>query len=184
MVTGTIDMVLAEDKGKASVCLLKSQGIKPGTLLMETFYVVDSPAPAYLQLQRFLPNHVIRCLMDTQGKDIAKAIDHDKLSLLCQKLEKAVARKILDSQESILHKMLKLNRQKTEARFQEIREQAISQLKTELKQERDRLIALGEKNPNIREEEIRFIEIQAEALRDLIEQSRCQLEGIRIIVAG
>ncbi|MCB1616977.1 MAG: RNA polymerase-associated protein RapA [Pseudomonadales bacterium] len=184
MVTGTIDMVLSEDKGKASVCVLKSKGIKPGTLLMETFFVVDCPAPAYLQLQRFLPNHVLRSLMDTSGKDIASAIDHHKLSSICHKLEKAVARKILDSQQSIVHKMLQLNRQVINKKFELIKEQATAKLKSELKQERDRLLALREKNPNIREEEIRFIEIQAEALRDLISQSKCQLEGVRIIVAS
>ena len=121
MVTGVLDRLLTETRGKASVALLKNPKIPAGTLLVETIYTVSCSAPRHLQLDRFLPTVTIRHLLDPKGRDLSQAIDFPGLCRQCHKLEKPLARKVVGSQKALLEKLLRAN----ESRAREAAEEHI-----------------------------------------------------------
>ena len=184
MVQGAIELVLGEDRGKASVALLRNPKVKPGTLLIEAFYTVECSAPRALQASRFLPGTVLRSLLDAQGRDLSQAISFPGLSQQCHKMEKPLARKIVDSQQALLEKLLANDQLRVNAQAEEIIQAALAAMRTHQDGERNRLVQLQQKNPAIRQEEIDFLDRQTDALRQHLAEARCQLAAVRVIVAA
>ena len=50
-----MDMVLHSQLGNAAVSSIEVKGLPAGTLLLETCFSLSCPAPAQLQLSRYLP---------------------------------------------------------------------------------------------------------------------------------
>jgi len=184
MVTGSLEMILGENRGKAAVSLLKNPRIKPGTLLIEAIYTVESMAPRYLQADRFLPCTVIRHLFDANGKNISKAISHEGLSQQCHKMDKALSRKIVSSQKTLLEKLLKANDVAARKEADDVVAAALIAMREEQNHELARLKALQAKNPAVRDEEITALEQQTAQLEKLIGDAQCQLNAVRVIVAA
>jgi len=183
MVNGAIELVLSEDKGNASVCILKNKAIKAGTLLMEVLYHVETIAPKYLQAQRFLPFTAIRVLTDVNGNDLADKVNHENLSKQCHKIPRSASRQVLKSEEKILRKMLANADKKAEARSATILDNVVDKMKASQQEELNRLLSLQKKNPNIRNDEIEFIKNQTQRLERYLKDTQLQLDSVRVIVA-
>ncbi|MGX5202952.1 RNA polymerase-associated protein RapA [Aliikangiella sp. IMCC44632] len=183
MVNGAIDLVLGEDKGNASVCILKNKAIKAGTLLMEVLYHVESIAPAYLQAQRFLPFTAIRVLSDVKGNDLASKVSHKNLSKQCHKIPKTTSREVIKSEEKTLRNMLQSADKKAAQQAEQLLANVVSEMQNKQQQELNRLHSLSKKNPNIRQAEFEFIENQTKLLTKYLSESQLQLDSIRVIVA-
>ena len=184
MVTGSLEMMLTEHRGKAAVSLLKNPKIKAGTLLIEAIYTVDAIAPKQLQADRFLPTTVIRHLLDGNGKNISQAISHDGLSQQCHKMDKPLSRKIVGSQKPLLEKLLKADEANASQEAESIIAAAQEKMRAEQAHELARLKALQATNPAVRHEEVEALEAQTHALEKCLSEARCQLEAVRIIVSG
>ncbi|MGH8441001.1 MAG: RNA polymerase-associated protein RapA, partial [Pseudomonas sp.] len=74
MVQGGMDLVLSGSMGNTAVALIKNKALKPGTVLLELLYVSEVVAPRALQLGRYLPPAALRCLLDTNGNDLASRV--------------------------------------------------------------------------------------------------------------
>jgi ATP-dependent helicase HepA len=183
MITGAVDLILGENKGNASVCILKNKAIKAGTLLVESLYKLECIAPKYLQAQRFLPYQCFRLLTDVNGSNIAANVSHANLSAQCSKLDKRNARLVLKSEEKSLKGII----EKTEALAKKQADKTLANVVSEMQDkqsvELNRLTSLKEKNPNIRDEEIDFVKKQTQLLTRYLEDTQLQLEAIRVIVA-
>lgn len=164
--------------------LLKNPRIKAGTLLVEAIYTIDCLAPQHLQADRFLPATVIRHLLDGQGRDISQAIGFDALCRQCHRMEKPLARKIVSSQKAVLEKLLRNNEPRAVDQARQAIDNAQARMREHQQQELARLKALREKNPAVREEEIRFLERQSNALDEHLANAGCRLEAVRVIVAS
>ena len=184
MVTGALDLILADDAGKACVSLLKNPKLPTGTLLVEAIYTLNCVAPKPLHAERFLPNPIIRTLINAQGKDLGATINHEALSKLCQKIDKKLARKIINSQKELLQKLLKADHELASDKAAEHIQQALQDMNAELEHEIHRLEQLQKKNPSIRDEEIAFLRQRQEQLSHYLSDSRVQLEAVRVIVVG
>ncbi|EKF75712.1 ATP-dependent helicase HepA [Alcanivorax hongdengensis A-11-3] len=184
MVTGGLEMVLGENRGKAAVSLLKNPKIKAGTLLIEAIYTIEAVAPKHLQVDRFLPTTVIRHLLDANGKDISRAISHDGLCQQCHKMDKALSRKIVASQKPLLETLLKNDEAQASQAAEAVIDDARQAMRAEQDHELARLKALQAKNPAVRDEEIAALQAQTDALEKVLAEARCQLNAVRVIVAG
>ncbi len=184
MVTGAIQRVLDRDQGKASVALLKNPSVPAGTLLVESLHVLEPLAPRELQAGRYLPPVLIRTLTDAHGKDLSHAISHAGLSRQCHKMDKPLARKVIDSQKDKLRELLDEDEARVQEQARQHIDEALEALRTDQQQEIDRLRALQQKNPAIRDEEIDHLRHQSEALEAHVREAPCRLEGVRVIVAG
>ena len=65
-----------------------------------------------------------------------------------------------------------------------IRAQSLAKMQTSLSEEQERLSALKQINPNIRQEEITFYDKQRTELTAHIEKAQLQLDAIRLIVVS
>ena len=183
MVTGAIDLVLGENRGKATVAFLKNKRIPAGTLLVEAFYQVSCQAPRQLQVERFLPTTILRSLLNTKGQDLCNAVSHEQLSQQCSKTPRSIARQVVESQQPLLEQLLKQHQAHQDEKTETLKAKALEAMERYQQAEINRLRALRETNPAIRPEEIEFLEAQTEALSEHLKQARCELAAIRIIVA-
>lgn len=183
MVGGAVELILSEDKGNASVCILKNKAIKAGTLLMEVLYHVEPIAPKYLQAQRFLPFTAIRVLTDVNGNDLADKVNHQNLSKQCHKIPKGTSRQVLKSEEKTLRKMLAKADEKAASKAQSVLDSIVTKMQDSQAEELNRLLSLRKKNPNIRETEIEFINNQTQLLENYLKDTQLQLDSVRVIVA-
>jgi ATP-dependent helicase HepA len=184
MVEGALDLVLGDDHGKACVTLLKNKRIPAGTLLLEALYQIDIQAPRSLQAERFLPALMMRLLLDARGKDLSATIAHEALSKQCHKLDKALARKIVASQRDMLEKLLRDGETMVQSQATALLDQASRTMQAEQAEELRRLQDLRRRNPAIRDEEIAFLQQRSDILATALQQARCQLSAVRIIVVG
>jgi ATP-dependent helicase HepA len=183
MITGAIDLVLGENKGNASVCILKNKAIKAGTLLVESLYKLECIAPKYLQAQRFLPYQCVRFLTDINGSNLAANVGHQNLSKQCSKLDKRNARLVLKSEEKELKKILAKTDVHAQRHAEEMLANIVEKMQHSQQLELYRLESLQKKNPSIRDEEIDFVKKQTKRLTKYLEETQLQLEAIRVIVA-
>lgn len=183
MITGAVDLVLGENKGNASVCILENKAIKTGTLLIETLYKLECIAPKYLQAQRFLPYQCFRLLTDINGSDLAAKVGHAGLSSQCSKLDKKNARLVLKSEEKTLRSILAKTDILADKQANEVLSNVVDKMQHAQQEELNRLTSLKKKNPNIREEEIQFVKKQTQLLTKYLQETHLQLEAIRVIVA-
>ena len=183
MVSGAIDLILNENKGNASVCILKNKGIKAGTILIESLFKLESIAPKYLQAQRFLPFTCIRLLMNDKGANLANNVSHDQLSSQCKKLDKVNARLVLKSEEKIVKAILDKAKQLAQNLGNDIKQKSLDSMKIQQTNEVDRLNNLKQINPNVRPEEITYLNRQTELLEKYLAETEVKLESVRVIVA-
>lgn len=183
MITGAIDLILGENKGNASVCILENKAVKAGTILIESLYKLECVAPKYLQAQRFLPYQCFRLLTDINGSNLAANVGHVNLSKQCSKLSKNNARLVLKSEEKSLKDILAKTEVLAHKQADEVLNNIVLKMQKSQQQELDRLTALKKKNPNIRDEEIAFVKKQTQLLTKYLEETHLQLEAIRVIVA-
>ncbi len=183
MVSGAIDLILNENKGNASVCILKNKGIKAGTILIESLFKLESVAPKYLQAQRFLPFTCIRLLMNDKGANLANNVSHDQLSSQCKKLDKVNARLVLKSEEKTVKAILNKAKNLAEKSGNEIILKTLETMKRQQSDEVLRLQALKKINPNVRPEEITYLNRQTELLEKYLGETEVKLESVRVIVA-
>lgn len=183
MISGSIDLILGENKGNASVCILKNKAIKAGTLLVETLYKLECIAPKYLQAQRFLPYQCFRFLTDVNGSDLAPKVNHAALSKQCEKLDKRNARLVLKSEEKVLKSILEKADKLAHHQADEVLNNVVEKMQQEQTEEFSRLTSLKKKNPSIRDEELAFIKQQTKLLKKYLGDTQLQLEAVRIIVA-
>lgn len=184
MVAGVMDMLLSDYKGNAATALIKNKAVKPGTILLEAVFILESQAPSQLQAQRFLPTTCIRLLLDPNGREIGASISHDKLNLLCDKLPKAVARKAVKQSEQVLESLIKTASKMASQQADETIQAALKSMQTEQQLELERLEELKVINPAIKQEELAFVKQQTHELQQCIENSRSRLDALRVIYAG
>lgn len=183
LVRGTLELIADTEFGNTAVATLKLPPLKPGTMLVEAVYCLYTPAPAQLQLSRYISQPVMRVLMDTNGKDFAQVLGADKLNQLLQKVPRPTAQELVRHSREQIGKVL----DNTEAAVAPLREGQVAEAKravlAEIGGEIERLQDLAKVNPNIRAEEIDFLnERQAKCL-EYLDHASLKLDSVRVIVA-
>jgi ATP-dependent helicase HepA len=99
-------------------------------------------------------------------------------------MDKPLSRKIVGSQKALLEKLLKADDISASQEAESIITAAQQKMREKQAHELARLKALQAKNPAVRHAEIDALEDQTQALEKCLGEARCQLEAVRIIVAG
>ena len=182
MMIEAMDMVLHSQLGNAAVSSIEVKGLPAGTLLLETCFGLNCPAPAYLQLSRYLPLSPIRLLIDTKNKDLSQVLSHSQLNRLCKNIKRPTAVAVIKSVRDEIDRMIDACELIANARLPDTVEAAIATMSRELSEEADRLEALQQHNPSIRDEEIAFFRGQIDDARLYMEKANYSLEAIRVVV--
>lgn len=184
IVTEGMDMVLTSELGNTSVALLKNKTLKPGTILLEAIYVVETNADRALQLDRYLPATPIRCLIDPAHNNLSEKVSFDTLNAQLQPLKRGIAKKLVNSQRTLFLTMVEKAESYAKDQVQPIVSRACQNLLTDVTEEIKRLAALKIVNPNVRSEEIEYLKNRAAQGHQALQKAVLRLDALRIMIAG
>ncbi|MFJ2984737.1 MULTISPECIES: RNA polymerase-associated protein RapA [unclassified Pseudomonas] len=184
MVQGGMDLVLSGSMGNTAVALIKNKALKPGTVLLELLFVSEVVAPRSLQLGRYLPPAALRCLLDTNGNDLASRVAFETLNDQLESVPRASANKFVQAQRDVLAQRISGGEAKIMPTHVERVAEAQRRLAAEADEELARLTALKAVNPSVRDSEIDALRKQREDGLAMLDKAALRLEAIRVLVAG
>lgn len=183
MISGGMEMILSSDTGTTSVAILKNNTLPAATTFLELIYVVEALNTDNAQLSRFLPTTPIRLLLDKNAKNLGENVSFDSFNRQLTPINRHISRKIANTSQPLIHQLIKQSQPTAQKLMADIISQAKSNMQQTLEQERDRLEALKAVNPNIREEEIQYLQDQQSNFEKILEQTQLKLDAIRFIVS-
>ncbi|VAX13729.1 RNA polymerase associated protein RapA [hydrothermal vent metagenome] len=184
MVTGIMDLILSSEQGNAALAICKHPKLKTGDILLETLFRIEGTAPRQLQIDRFLPPQLIRLLLDTRLNDCSDIIPITELEALAVDLDAYTLRQILDSQQDSLRKIIEHAETQATEQLPRILDSHTGHMQKRLGDEIRRLQELQRVNPNVRDEEIAFLENQCTELGKYMQQTGLRLDALRLIIAA
>ncbi len=183
MVIHAMERILNHESGNAVVVALKHKQVQPGTLLLETLFVLEASGQNVQQSNRYLPPAVIRILLDEQGNGDYPYLDHDSINQHLQPVTTGIAKQVIQLKEDAIRELLTVSEQQASAQAPQLIAEAEARIQQTFTPEIERLKALQKVNPNVRDEEIQFFEQQLQQLTGALKSSNLRLDAVRVIVA-
>lgn len=182
LVLGAQELISQGEFGNTAVCTVKLPALKPGTLLLEALFVLHCPAPAALQVPRFLPETVLHLLLDARGNDLSSVLGAGKLGPLLQKVPRPSAQDLVRHARPQLSEMVDQAEELVQPRQGKLISEARARMQAELNAELDRLRALAEVNPNVRQSEIDSLQERLETTDSHLSRAQLRLDAVRVIM--
>ncbi|SFD99739.1 RNA polymerase-associated protein RapA [Nitrosomonas sp. Nm166] len=183
MVVHAMDRILSSESGNAVVTTLKHKRVQPGTLLLESIFVLEASGQGVQESNYYLPPVAIRIFMDEHGSDQYEDLDHETINRHLAPVSAGIAKQVIQLKGDNIKTLLAINEQQASVQVPHIISQARDTVKQNFTLEIERLKALRKVNPNVREEEIQFFEQQSEKLMVALNTSSLRLDAVRVIVA-
>ncbi|MGB5177845.1 MAG: RNA polymerase-associated protein RapA [Gammaproteobacteria bacterium] len=183
LITAAMDMVPASETGNTAMTAVKYTGVSPGTLLLECLFTLDTVCSELLQTSRYLPPTTIRVVADQYGKDHSDALSHEQIIATRETIPPQTAIKIIRTYSQPLRELLAHCEALADRQAPAIITTARGLSTQTLTKEVDRLKALALVNPNVRADEIRFMEQQRTALTVALDSASLRLDALRVVVA-
>jgi len=182
MVQDAMDMVISSETGNCAVTATEHSAIEPGTLLLETIFLLECVAPKELRAGRFLPPTTLRLVLDEEFTERSNSLSHADLSKEGPPIDPNGAAEIARKRRSQITKMLHKAEQQATEQTPTIIRQALEQTLTIYTSEIRRLAALKRVNPNVRDDEIEMLQQELRSLHQHIQGARLRLEAVRVVV--
>lgn len=183
LVRNAIDMVLSSEFGNTALIACEYPGVAAGTLLAECHFLMDFSDDFHSHNERYFPNSSIRVVIDESGEDHASRFDPETRSWPVKRVDRDTAIKIVKARQSELGQMLENAGLFADTRVPQLIDAARENGRQLLGREIERLLALQQVNPGVRDEEIEFFRQQLARFEASLEQARLRLDAVRIIVA-
>ncbi len=183
MVIHAMERILNQETGNAVVVALKHKQVQPGTLLLETLFVLEAGGHNIQQSNRYLPPAVIRILLDEQGNGDYPYLDHNAVNQHLQPVATGIAKQVIQLKEDAIRELLIVSEQQASVQAPQLITQAEARIQQTFTPEIERLKALQQVNPSVRDEEIQFFEQQLQQLTDALKSGNLRLDALRVIVA-
>jgi ATP-dependent helicase HepA len=183
LVQQALDLVTSDVTGNSAVVVVKLKGIKTGTILVETLHQIECVAPLALNANQYLPPALVRSLITPERQDASAQIPFSNWDDNLEVPAETIA-KIVIQQEAGIKKLLAAANNIAQVKFAPIKTQALNSMSSHLGNEVNRLKALAQVNPNVRPEEVEFLEDRLRLLTSAIESSQIRLEAVRLVIAA
>ncbi len=183
MVTHAMERILSQENGNAVVAMMKHKQVQPGVLLLETLFVLEASGHNVQQSNRYLPPAVIRTLLDEQGNGDYLHFDHESINQHLQPVATGIAKQVIQLKEDAIRELLTISERQASAQAPQLIAAAETRIRRTFTPEIERLKALQQVNPNVRDEEIHFFEQQLQQLTGALKSSNLRLDAVRVIVA-
>lgn len=202
-VTGAMDLVLNSHQGKASVSVFhpelavsrskagvsvstEAQWPAPGSaLIVECQYRLKVSAPAHLQLAKYLPatGFTFNMTLDHNNNvtTLEESLNNQRQHL--QFPDKALALDALQTHQKLLLKLMNNADKLAAAACKQAADAAGKHMLASQTAEIKRLLALKQRNPNIRQEELDYLKEQTLALHQCLSQATPELLAIHVILS-
>jgi ATP-dependent helicase HepA len=184
MTLGLLDIFKTQEYGNANVALIKNKAIKPGTVLLEMFFHLETIAPKFLNVESSFPSQIIRVLLDEKGNDLSANVSHDILTKQLQSLDKSVARRVVKGSQELLETLLSKSSHIAQAKLPELVNIALHKWQEQKGAEIQRLQYLASINEAINPKEIKLLEKEQTMGAEAISAMRAVAHAVRLIVAA
>ena len=158
MVQESMAAIYYGELGNAAVASIKIKGLKSGTVLLESIHSVFASAPRHLQLEQYLPISPQRLLTNISGKDLSGVVSHSAINQLLRKIPREVARQAIQQLRKPIQTLVEKAESSAGQKLEQYKEDAKARVAELLNPEIERMKSLAERNPNIRESEIQYLE--------------------------
>ncbi|MBS0299839.1 MAG: RNA polymerase-associated protein RapA [Proteobacteria bacterium] len=183
MVTHAMERILSQETGNAVVVMMKHKRVQPGTLLLETLFVLEASGHNVQQSNRYLPPAMTRILLDEQGNGDYPHLSHESINQHLQPVATGIAKQVIQLKEDAIRELLTVSEQQASVQAPQLIAAAEARIRQTFAPEIERLKALQQVNPNVRDEEIQFFEQQLQQLTGALKSSNLRLDAVRVIVA-
>lgn len=185
MVLNGLDMLLSNEMGNTSVCSVKASSMpeqfQPGQLFIQTVHILNLDIPP--EYQQHINSQQLQALpVLTTCNEKAEDISDIFNATSFKRVDKSIAKQIVQLKENeIKNAVSVISDSITEHATSYLQSHYISNLLM-LENEVNRLAALKNVNPQVRDEEITFFKIQLEAFESALQHPVSRLDSIRLII--
>ncbi|QMU61046.1 MAG: RNA polymerase-associated protein RapA [Gammaproteobacteria bacterium] len=183
MVTGSMDMILSGEFGNVTLCTLKLQALKPSTVLLECIFTIHCAAPKILRLDNYFSKAIIRVLIDHNHNDLGAVLTSEHMDHKAERVKKNVAQSIIKHTRAQITELIEHANGIAEVEMEEVIKQATDTMKVQQAAELERLISLSKVNPNIRQEEIEYLESITVQVEEYMQHAQLRLDAIRVAIS-
>jgi ATP-dependent helicase HepA len=183
MVTGAMDLVLGSEFGNATFGVVKSAALVPGSVLVETQFSVVCPAPREYDVRRYLPHAALRMVIDAAGEEVGTNWTAAWLDGAMRDVPLNTAQKVIARMRDQVNALVDHATHLAEVAGESLVERSVRGMRVEVDAEITRLRQLAAVNPNIREDELSYLESRRTGLERYLRGARLKLDAVRIAVA-
>ncbi|WP_051227542.1 RNA polymerase-associated protein RapA [Oceanospirillum beijerinckii] len=176
------EQIVQGSLGNSAVSIFKTKALPEGTLLLEVIASVQCSAPKHLHIGRYLPPSTLRFLLDERGNNLAAKVSFEGLAPKLDKLKKATAREVVKLRQEQIRTLADKAEELANDHLPTIIEQAQLNMQALLYPELQRIKALQEVNPSVRDIEVKALEMEYLSVAQALENARINIEGIRVII--
>ena len=182
LVLQSLDLVLQDDRGKATVVILRDKRLAPGTLLMEAVYRPGLKVPPRYQPWRWLEFGSFRVVVDDRKRELSASLPQAWLDQRCSDPDRDELRALVRAKRSDIERLHRLCLQVAQRRLAELMASASVRMTAALDAEVQRLEALRTINPMVSDAEIDFLREHATILAAAYADARAQPEALRLML--
>nr|MDA3823834.1 RNA polymerase-associated protein RapA [Bacteroidales bacterium] len=179
MATDATDLILSSGAGAASYGVLRKNGSP--ALLLEILFVLETAGKQKINVDRFLPNTLLRVVVDHSGEEVT---DEYPTKILNQQLIPSQVDDVIQNEtltETILPNMIKAATELAETLGAAEISKGLQKMNLTLDHEIKRLKTLQIRNKDIRPDEIQTALDEQASLATLIKDARVRLDAIQLI---
>lgn len=171
-----LESVTTDVLGKSSMAFCKDKSLPVGAFWIECSVVLSATAESSLQLFRFLPPTPMRICVDAKNQE--SDVEFHSLFNIKRKVALKLLTALAEQIASGIETAIAIGKQ----RLEKHQDASLINMQYELDSEIERLAALQQNNPSIRDEELDFIRQQKLALTQAISTAEPALDSVRIVV--
>ncbi|MDH5394734.1 MAG: RNA polymerase-associated protein RapA [Gammaproteobacteria bacterium] len=184
MVRGAMDMVFEGEHGNVALSIIKNKHFTTGTVLLELIFVVQCIAPVHLQIDRFMPAHLIRLVMDKDNTDHSDVISFEQCKSLVPSVDPHTSQQIVAGHRETMRRSISHAETLLSHNIPVLVELAEKEIDKQLGEQISRLRSLQKNNPNVRDDEIQQLSQEKDELHKYIQHPQLRLDALRLIIAG
>ncbi|MEW4982732.1 MAG: RNA polymerase-associated protein RapA [Cycloclasticus sp.] len=182
MVTAAMEQIINTEFGNSTFCTMALPPIPAGTVILEAIFTTHCPAPKRLQLHRYLPKTMKRIVVGSNGLDMTNILKPEHIASRLTFVKKPIALNIIEHGQEAIKTLIT----KAELLVVEHQEALVTESVEQMRQHEsanlERLVALAQVNPNIRDAEITQQKAKIQDLSSYIERASFKLDAIRVIL--
>ncbi|ORU93355.1 MAG: RNA polymerase-binding ATPase [Cycloclasticus sp. symbiont of Bathymodiolus heckerae] len=182
MVTAAMEQIINTEFGNSTFCTIALPPVPAGTLVLEAIFTTHCPAPKRLQLHRYLPKTMKRIVVGSNGLDMTNILKPEHIASRLTFVKKPVALNIIEHGKETIKKLVAKSEALVAPHQKSLVTESITEMELHELANLDRLQALAQVNPNIRDSEIAQQESRIADLRSHIERTSFKLDAIRVIL--
>ena len=114
---------------------------------------------------------------------VLKNVTFDSFDRQLTPINRHISRKVANASQSLIHQLIKQSLPTAQTLMEQVIDQAKQTMQTTLQQEIQRLVILKTVNPNIREDEIEYLQNQLAHFEEILDNTQLKLDAIRFIVS-